>query len=183
MPSTTSAGVAAGSIALLGFGIDSVIESLSGAVLLWCLWANEANEDRERRALRLVGWSFVILAAYVAWDAGLSFRRGEHPAPSRVGIALSVATVILMPMLARKKRQVAARKGSRALDADSRQSSVCAFLSAILLGELVLYAWVGWWWADPLAALAMAPIIAREGLEALRGKTCTDCQGALKQVT
>ncbi len=174
------AGLAAGSIALLGFGIDSVIESLSGAVLLWRLWAHEADEDRERRALKLVGWSFVILAVYVAWEASLSLFHREHPAPSTVGITLSVLTVIVMPLLARKKRLIAARMKSRALEADSRQSSLCAYLSAILLGGLVLNAWVGWWWADPLAALAMVPIIAREGLEALRGETCADCQRTLR---
>ncbi len=168
------AGAAAGSIALVGFGADSVIESLSGAVLLWRLQAHEADEERERRALRLVGWTFLLLAAYVAFDAGKTLLLREPPDTSLVGILLAVASLIVMPLLARAKRRVAGRLASGALAADSRQTSLCAYLSAILLGGLALNAAGGWWWADPVAALVMVPIIAREGIEALRGETCAD---------
>lgn len=169
------AGVMAGSIALVGFGADSVIESLSGAVLLWRLQAHEAGESRERRALQLVGWSFLVLAAYVAFAAGQDLLRREPPETSWVGIGLAVASLVVMPLLARAKRRVAARLESRALAADSRQTDLCAWLSAILLGGLGLNALWGWWWADPAAALVMVPIIVREGLEARRGETCDDC--------
>ena len=170
------AGVKAGSIALVGFGVDSVIESLSGAVLLWRLQAHEADEKRERRALKLVGGTFFVLAAYVAFEAGRDLLRREEPATSLVGIGLAVASLIIMPVLARAKRRVAARLDSRALAADSRQTDLCAWLSAILLGGLGLNALWGWWWADPAAALVMVPIIAREGVQALRGETCDDCR-------
>ena len=169
------AGVAAGSIALVGFGADSVIESLSGAVLLWRLQSHEADEQRERRALKLVGWSFLALAAYVAFEAGRDLFRQEPPETSLVGIGLAVASLIIMPVLARAKRRVAARLESRALAADSRQTDLCAWLSAILLGGLGLNALCGWWWADPTAALVMVPIIVREGVQALRGETSDDC--------
>lgn len=170
------AGVAAGSIALVGFGTDSVIESLSGAVLLWRLQAHAADEARERRALQLVGWSFLLLAAYVAFEAGRDLLRQEPPETSFIGIGLAVASLIVMPLLARAKRRVAARLDSRALAADARQTDLCAWLSAILLGGLGLNALLGWWWADPVAALVMVPIIAREGGQALRGETCADCR-------
>ena len=169
------AGVVAGSIALVGFGADSVIESLSGAVLLWRLQSHEADEKRERQALKLVGGTFLVLAVYVAFEAGRDLLRRESPETSLVGIGLAVASLIIMPLLARAKRRVAARLESRALVADSRQTDLCAWLSAILLGGLGLNALWGWWWADPVAALVMVPIIAREGWLALRGETCADC--------
>lgn len=163
------AGLLAGSIALVGFGVDSVIESLSGAVLLWRLFA---GEHREQLALKLVGGSFLFLAAYVAFDAGKSLLFREPPETSYVGIGLAILSLIVMPVLARAKRQVAANLNSRALQADSRQTDICAYLSAILLFGLGLNTLFGWWWADPVAALVMIPIIAKEGIEALRGETC-----------
>lgn len=169
------AGLAAGSVALVGFGIDSVIESSSGAVLLWRLSGGERGEERERMALRLVGWSFLLLAAYVAFDSVKSLVGREPPEASYVGVTLALLSLIVMPLLARAKRRVAAQLGSRAMEADSRQTDLCAYLSAILLGGLLLNAAFGWWWADPAAALLMTPIIAREGVEALRGETCDDC--------
>lgn len=169
------AGLAAGSTALIGFGADSVIESLSGAVLLWRLRSHEADEARERRALKLVGLSFLALATYVAFDAGKTLLYRELPDTSLIGILMATLSLIVMPLLARAKREVAAELGSRALASDSRQTSLCAYLSAILLSGLGLNALLGWWWADPVAALIMVPIIAREGIEALRGETCTDC--------
>jgi divalent metal cation (Fe/Co/Zn/Cd) transporter len=168
------AGVVAGSAALVGFGFDSFIESLSGGALLWRLRSDEDSERREAVALKLVGVSFLILVAYVAFDAAKSLITREPPASSYVGIALSALSLFVMPLLARAKRRVAAQINSRALHADSRQTDICAYLSAILLGGLGLNALFGWWWADPVAALVMVPIIAKEGIEALRGETCCD---------
>jgi divalent metal cation (Fe/Co/Zn/Cd) transporter len=170
------AGVIDGSIALVGFGADSLIESASGGILLWRLQAHHSDKRREQLALELVGVSFFLLAAYVAFDAAKSLLQYEPPQISIVGIILSVVSLIVMPLLARAKRRVAGRLASRALEADSRQTSLCAYLSAILLGGLVLNAFFGWWWADPVAGLIMLPIIAHEGVEAFRGEACSKCQ-------
>lgn len=167
-------GLVAGSAALVGFGVDSFIESLSGGALLWRLRSDEDSERRERVALKLVGVSFLALAAYIAYDAASSLVRHEPPEASYVGIALAALSLVLMPLLARAKRRVAAGLNSRALLADSRQTDICAYLSAILLGGLILNALLGWWWADPVAALVMVPIISKEGVGALRGETCCD---------
>jgi divalent metal cation (Fe/Co/Zn/Cd) transporter len=169
------AGWFAGSIALVGFGVDSLIESLSGSILLWRLASPVHDESREQTALKLVGISFLILAAYVAFEALKSLLYFEPPYTSLVGIGLSIVSLILMPILACAKRRSAANLNSRAMKADSRQTDLCAYLSAILLGGLVLNALLGWWWADPVAALIMVPIIAGEGLEGLRGEVCNDC--------
>jgi divalent metal cation (Fe/Co/Zn/Cd) transporter len=170
------AGWLAGSIALVGFGADSLIESLSGLVLLWRLSSPLHDERREKIALKLVGISFLILAAYVFYEAVKSLLAHEPPETSFVGIGLSILSLIVMPILARAKRVSASDLGSRAMRADSRQTDLCAYLSAILLGGLVLNALFGWWWADPVAALIMVPIIVREGLEGLRGEVCDDCR-------
>jgi divalent metal cation (Fe/Co/Zn/Cd) transporter len=167
-----SAGLFAGSIALIGFGMDSLIESLSGGILLWRLQATEAEQKRERLAHKLVGVSFFVLGLYVAYEAGRSILRHEEPERSVVGIVLSIVSLIVMPLLARAKRRVAAKIDSRALRADSRQTDICAYLSAILLGGLLLNALFGWWWADPVAALCMLPMILWEGVDALRGQSC-----------
>ena len=169
------AGWFAGSIALVGFGVDSLIESLSGSVLLWRLSSPVHDESRERIALNLVGISFLILAAYVAFDAVKSLLRHEPPHSSFVGIGLSILSLTVMPLLAHAKRLSASSLRSLAMKADSRQTDLCAYLSAILLGGLGLNALFGWWWADPVAALIMVPVIAREGFEGLRGKVCNDC--------
>jgi len=165
------AGIAAGSIALVGFGIDSVIEVSSGAVLLWRL---VSGEHREQLALKLVGVSFLALAAYVAIDAVTTLLFHEAPEASYVGIGLAILSLIVMPLLASAKRKVASSLKSQAMHADSRQTDICAYLSAILLLGLGLNALLGWWWADPAAGLVMVPIIAKEGIEALRGDTCCD---------
>jgi divalent metal cation (Fe/Co/Zn/Cd) transporter len=165
------AGIVAGSIALVGFGIDSVIEVSSGAVLLWRL---VSGEHREQIALKLVGFSFLALAAYVAIDAVTSLWFREAPEKSYVGIGLAILSMIVMPLLASAKRKVASSIKSQAMHADSRQTDICAYLSAILVLGLGLNALFGWWWADPVAALAMVPIIAKEGIEALHGNTCCD---------
>lgn len=169
-----AAGIAAGSPALEGFGGDSVVEMLSGLVLLWRLGSHEHGPARERRALRLVGACFLALAAAIGYEAVTSLAAREAPRGSTVGIALAIASIVGMPLLARAKRRVAARLGSRALEADSRQADLCAYLSAILLAGLGLNAALGWWWADAAAALVMVPIVALEGVRALRGETC-DC--------
>lgn len=167
-----AAGIAAGSIALVGFGVDSVIEVSSGAIILWRL---ASGEHRERLALRLVGISFLALAAYVAFDAAKALYLQQPPEASYIGIAIAALSLVVMPFLAHQKRKVAAALNSNAMKADSRQTDICAYLSAILLGGLILNAIFGWWWADPIAALIMAPIISKEGVEALRGETCDDC--------
>jgi divalent metal cation (Fe/Co/Zn/Cd) transporter len=171
------AGVIAGSVALVGFGFDSVIEVISGATLLWRLYADvdeERREPVEQRALRIVGWSFLLLAAYVLFDAGKALIRREPPDESIVGIVLAAVSLVVMPLLVRAKRRVAAAIGSKALAADATQTAICTWLSAILLGGLLLNALAGWWWADPAAALVMVPIIVKEGLEGIRGEQCQD---------
>ncbi len=169
------AGLVAGSVALVGFGLDSVIEVSSGAILLWRLRADlNRREHAERLALRLVGLSFIALAAYVAGDAIYSLWQRQAPDQSYLGIGLALVSLMVMPLLARAKRRLAAELGSPALHADSQQTRICAYLSVILLGGLTLNAALGWWWADPVAALLMTPLIAGEGVEALRGKTCCD---------
>ena len=170
-----TAGIVAGSISLIGFGVDSVIESLSGGILLWRLQLHEADEHRERIAVKLVGISFIVLAAYVAFEATKTLVLREEPEVSIVGIVLSCASLIVMPLLARAKRRVAVNLESRSLESDSRQTNLCAYLSAILLGGLALNALLGWWWADPIAGLIMVPIILREGIRTLRGDMCDDC--------
>ncbi len=175
------AGAVAGSIALIGFGIDSLIETSSGAVLLWRLQEGEEGEKRERMALKLVGISLLALAAYVAIDAAKGLLQKESPEKSLVGIILATVSLVVMPLLAWAKRRVAARLNSQALVADSHQTDICAYLSAILLVGLGLNALFDWWWADPLAALAMLPIIVKEGLEALRGEAGEDCSEDCKK--
>ena len=170
-----TAGVLAGSVALVGFGADALIESVSGSVLLWRLRSGEIGESRERRALQLVGVSFLVLAAYVLFDAVTSLIAREPPDASIVGMVIATISLIIMPVLARAKRRVAQRIKSAALAADSRQTALCAYLSAILLVGLALNHLFGWWWSDPLAGLVMVPIIAREGFEALRGEHCSAC--------
>ena len=171
------AGLVAGSIALVGFGFDSLIEVTSGAVLLWRLNADVDEERRERVeaiSLRIVGICFVVLAAYVSYDSIKSLVKMEAPQESIVGIILAAVSLIVMPLLVHAKRKVARGINSSALMADSKQTELCTYLSAILLGGLLLNALFGWWWADPVAALIMVPIIAKEGIEALRGETCCD---------
>jgi divalent metal cation (Fe/Co/Zn/Cd) transporter len=169
------AGALAGSAALLGFGLDSAIEVASSAAALWRLGRDRdeaARETAERRAMRVIGACFLLLAAYVLQDALALLILGRAPDHSPAGLVLAALSLVVMPALARLKRRVARRLGSGALEAETRQTEVCAWLSAILLGGLGLNAWVGWWWADPVAGLAMVPLIAREGWQALRGRTC-----------
>jgi len=171
-------GVHAGSIALVGFGLDSLIETASALVLVWRLRADsdaERREHAEQLAHRLVGISFLLLSTYVAVESVRALWTHEHGSRSLPGILIAAAAVVVMPLLGRAKRHVAAQLNSRALRADSRQADFCAYLSAILLVGLLLQLVLGWWWADPVAALVMVPIIAREGLRGLRGQACQDC--------
>src|SRR5215469_6594931 len=166
-----AAGVLAGSISLVGFGIDSVIEVTSGATLLWRMSVDadvERRERNERLSLRIVGGCFLALALYVAFEAMLDLTRKSAARPSLPGIVLACVSLIVMPILSRAKKNVAQGLGSAAMNADARQTDFCVYLSAILLAGLALNAGFGWWWADPIAALAMVPIIAKEGFEGLR---------------
>jgi divalent metal cation (Fe/Co/Zn/Cd) transporter len=174
-------GLLAGSVALVGFGIDSGIEVVSSGAALWRLRADfdaVQRERIERASRRTIGACFVALALYVAADAGHALWMHEAPSKTVPGIIVAALSVIVMPLLARRKRRVAIGLGSRALGADAMQTDLCMYLSAIVLVGLVLNALFGWWWADPVAALAMTPIIAREGIEGLRGEqACDDCTG------
>ena len=149
----------------------------SGALLLWRLHADVDAVKRERVeaiTLRLVGICFLVLALYVTYDSVESLLRHQAPDESLMGIILASVSLIVMPLLVRAKRRVARSINSGALMADSKQTELCTYLSAILLGGLLLNALLGWWWADPVAALIMIPIIAKEGIEALRGEMCGD---------
>jgi divalent metal cation (Fe/Co/Zn/Cd) transporter len=171
------AGVLAGSISLVGFGADSFIEVTSGAALLWRM-AGDADHCqrayRERITLRIVGGCFLALAAYVAYEAVADLIRHTASDSSRIGIALACLSLVVMPLLSRAKRNVGRAMGSAAMHADAKQTEFCTYLSAILLGGLALNALLGWWWADPVAALVMTPIISKEGIDGLRGDPCCD---------
>jgi len=167
-----ASGILAGSIALIGFGADSVIELFSSAVLLWRLHAGARGQQREPTALTLVGVSFFALAAYVTFGAIRDLALQHRPHASYLGITLAAVAFVAMPLLARAKRRVAASLQSRAMHADSRQSDFCAYLSGILLAGLMLNASFRWWWADPAAALVMVLFMLREGVQAFRGETC-----------
>ena len=173
------AGLFARSISLVGFGIDSFIEVTSGSVLLWRMSVDANVRDRtrnEKRALRIVGLCFLLLAVYIAFESGsdLWFRRA--PERSIPGIVLACVSLVAMPLLSRSKRKVGYALISAAMHADAKQTQFCTYLSAILLVGLILNAVFGLWWADPIAALIMVPIIAKEGIEGVQGKTCDDCR-------
>jgi divalent metal cation (Fe/Co/Zn/Cd) transporter len=163
--------IAAGSIALLGFGVDSIIEVATSIILLWRLSA-VADDSREKSAHRLVGFGFLALGIFVAIESARMLIGHSPPRPSYFGIGYAAACVLVMPLLARAKRRAAHQINSDALHADSHQSDICAWLSAILLAGLGLNALFGWWWADPLAGLCMVPIVFREAIAGLRGETC-----------
>jgi len=167
------AGVRAKSVALLGFGGDSVIEVASGVVVLWRFWG-AASATRERLAARLVGWGLVTLAVLVALDSVTALVQRRMPAVSIPGLVLTATSVVVMPFLAAAKRRVAGQAGSRALAGDARQSDICAWLSAVTLVGLGLRATSGWWWADSAAALALVPLIVTEGIAVVRAKALAD---------
>ncbi|HEY7216391.1 MAG TPA: cation transporter [Thermoanaerobaculia bacterium] len=176
-----AAALAAGSVALLGFGIDSFVESASGGILVWRLLAEKwtaadphAIERLDRRARKLVALSLFALALYVAADASLALWRSERPEASLVGIVLTCVSILVMLWLGQAKRRIAADLGSRALAADAFQTTACWWLSVITLAGIGLNAAFGWWWADPMAALGMTPLLVREGVEAWRGEDCCE---------
>lgn len=165
-----SSGLVAGSLALVGFGIDSSIEVFAAVVVLWRL--RGANEEREERALKLIALSFFALGAYVAVEAVRDLVTDSDAETSPVGIGLAVASLIVMPVLAAAKKRVGVQLGNRTVIADAAETRLCAYLSVILLVGLVLDATVGWWWADPIAALGIAALAVREGREAWEGEDC-----------
>jgi divalent metal cation (Fe/Co/Zn/Cd) transporter len=169
------AGIAANSIALIGFGADSLIEVFSGGVIAWLASGRRfGSEQAERRAQRLIALSFFVLAAYVSIESVHTLLGSDHPHRSWVGIGLALFTVPTMPLLARAKRRVGERLGSVATTKEGRQNLLCAYLSVALLVGLGANALLGWWWADPAAALAIAAVAAREGRESWRGEGCSD---------
>jgi divalent metal cation (Fe/Co/Zn/Cd) transporter len=173
------AGLIAGSVSLIGFGLDSVIEVASGAALLWRLHHDldqSRREEVERITLRIVGGCFVALALYILYESGSTLIGHKEPERSIPGIIVAAVSVVVMPLLARAKRRVAAGIRSGAMTADSKQADFCTYLSAILLGGLLLNAMFGWWWADPVAGMVMVPIIAKEGIDGIRGRAgCDGC--------
>jgi divalent metal cation (Fe/Co/Zn/Cd) transporter len=167
------AGERADSTALIGFGVDSLIEVFSAGVVLWRLRVGERGEQREQLALRLVGASLLLLALYIAFEAVRTLVGGhEKPSPRVLGLVMAVGSIVIMQVLARSKRRIAEELNSGAVHADSLQSEICSYLAAILLAGLALNAVFHWWWADPAAALVMTPFIAKEGFEAWRGNAC-----------
>jgi divalent metal cation (Fe/Co/Zn/Cd) transporter len=175
------AGALAGSISLVGFGMDSFIEVTSGAALLWRMSLDadvQQRERNERRALKIVGTCFLALAAYITYESATDLWSRKAPEQSIPGIVLACVSLVVMPLLSRAKRRVGRALNSAAMHADAKQTEFCTYLSAILLAGLLLNALFGFWWADPAAGLIMVPIIAKEGIEGLQGKACNDCCSA-----
>jgi divalent metal cation (Fe/Co/Zn/Cd) transporter len=166
-------GVRASSAALLGFGLDSLVEVSSAAAVAWQFSAADPRR-RERAALRFVAIAFFALAAYIAVESALALAGVREARPSPIGIALSAVSLVVMPVLSLAQRRTGRELGSRSAVADSKQTLLCTYLSAALLAGLVLNAWLGWSWADPVAALMIAAVAAREGREAWRGRHCCD---------
>jgi divalent metal cation (Fe/Co/Zn/Cd) transporter len=178
------AGAIAGSISLVAFGIDSLMEVTSGSVLLWRMSVDAdvlRRERNERRALRVVGICFLFLAAYIAYESAVDLWSKRAPERSIAGIVLACVSLVVMPLLSRAKRKVGRALGSAAMHADAKQTEFCTYLSAILLAGLLLNAVFGLWWADPVAALIMVPIIAKEGIEGVQCKACDDCCGGIAE--
>jgi divalent metal cation (Fe/Co/Zn/Cd) transporter len=170
-----AAGLAAGSIALIGFGADSLIEALAGGVVLWLFTGNRrGSSGAERRAQQLVAVSFFVLAAYVGIEALRTLVSGDHPNTSWVGIGLAAFTALTMPLLAYAKRRLGNQLHSAATVKEASQTQLCAYLSVALLLGLGANALAGWWWADPLTALVIAAVAAKEGRESWRGEGCCD---------
>ena len=169
------AGFLAGSVALVGFGFDSVIEVTASIAAQWRLRADVDVEQRERVevfTMRIVGACFLGLALYILVDASHALWQGRAPDRSPLGVAILALSVIVMPVLASSKKKVARALASGALEAEATQTSLCAYLSVIGLAGVALNAAAGWWWADPVAALVMVPIIAREGVDGIRAREC-----------
>jgi divalent metal cation (Fe/Co/Zn/Cd) transporter len=170
------AGIAAGSIALVGFGADSLIEGLSGLVIVWLFTGSRrSSADAERQAQQLVAASYFVLAGYVGVESVRTLVDGHHPGTSWVGIGLALFTAPTMPLLARAKRKVGRTLNSSATVSEASQNMLCAYLSIALLVGLGANALAGWWWADPAAALLIAAVAAREGRESWKGESCECC--------
>jgi divalent metal cation (Fe/Co/Zn/Cd) transporter len=169
-----AAGAAASSAALLGFGLDSFIEVSSALVVIW-QFRSKLPEAREKLALKLIGVSFFALAVWISVDAVRHLVGGAQAAPSPVGIGLAAVSVVVMPLLVWAKRRTGRELGSATVVADSVQTLLCTYLSAVLLVGLLLNWWLGWSWADPIAALAIAGVAVNEGIKAWRGEGCDDC--------
>jgi divalent metal cation (Fe/Co/Zn/Cd) transporter len=170
------AGVLAGSVALIGFGADSLVEAAAGFVVLWLMTdARSTSARAERRAQQLIAASFLLLAAYVGIEAVRQLVGAHHPDVSSLGIGLSVVTLATMPPLAAAKRRVGEQLGSSATTSESRQTLLCAYLSGALLVGLLANAVAGWWWADPVVALVIAAVALREARDAWRGRACRCC--------
>lgn len=163
------AGLAAGSVALLGFGLDSVVESSSATVILWRLRAERSgahtSEEAERKAIRLIAGAFFVIAAYVGAQSLFDLATGARPEESLVGLVLAAVSVVVMPVLARQKRRVAGDLGSKAVEADSTQTTLCAYISVAVLAGLAANSLFGWWWADAVAGLVIAGLAVKEGRE------------------
>jgi divalent metal cation (Fe/Co/Zn/Cd) transporter len=171
-----AAGVAAGSVALVGFGLDSLIELGAAGVVIWLFSGGRGSSHAaERRAQQLVAASYAILVAYIGVEAVRDLLGGHHPGVSWVGIGLAAVTAPTMPLLARAKRRVGRRLGSAATVSEAGQNMLCAYLSVALLAGLLANALAGWWWADPAAALAIGAVAAKEGVESWRGTSCDCC--------
>jgi divalent metal cation (Fe/Co/Zn/Cd) transporter len=169
------AGLAAGSIALVGFGLDSLIEALAGFVILWRFAGRRTHsEQAERRAQQLIAASYFVLAAYIAVESLRTLLGGVQPEASPVGIGLALVTAPTMPLLARAKRRVGTRLRSSATVSEAEQNMICAYLSIALLAGLGANALLGWWWADPVAALAIGAVAVREGITSWQGDACCD---------
>lgn len=170
------AGIAAGSIALVGFGLDSLIEALAGFVILWRFSKGRVHSaGAERRAQQLIAASYFVLAAYIALESLRTLLGGTHPETSWVGLGLAAVTAPTMPLLARAKRRVGNALGSSATVSEGEQNMICAYLSIALLIGLGANALFGWWWADPAAAAVIAVVAVREGLQGWRGDVCSCC--------
>jgi divalent metal cation (Fe/Co/Zn/Cd) transporter len=171
-----AAGVVAGSVALVGFGADSLIEAAAGVVVLWLMGGTRSSSpSAERRAQQLIAVSFVVLAGYVGFESLRDLVGGHRPDVSWTGIVLSIVTLATMPPLAAAKRRVGQQLGSSATLSESRQTMLCAYLSSALLVGLLGNAALGWWWADPLVALGIAAVALREARDAWRGQACSCC--------
>ncbi|MCB0985047.1 MAG: cation transporter [Ilumatobacter sp.] len=172
-----AAGLAAGSISLLGFGLDSVVEVAASVILAWRLTAERRDgctQQSDRVAVKAIALSFAALAAYVGTSAVVKLAHADRPEASVTGIVLTALSLVLMPWLAREKRRLAPLLGSRAQQAEAAQTSLCAWLSAVVLAGLVVNALAGWWWADPVAALAVAALAAREAVTTWRAESLAD---------
>jgi divalent metal cation (Fe/Co/Zn/Cd) transporter len=170
------AGLAAGSVALIGFGIDSVIEALAGGVIVWLFSGGRgSSRTAERRAQQLIASSYALLVLYIAVEATRDLIGSNHPEASWIGVGLAAFTAPTMPLLARAKRNVGRKLNSSATVSEANQNMICAYLSIALLAGLLANALLGWWWADPSAALVIAAVAAKEGLDSWRGESCNCC--------